>query len=67
MILTSASRVQHLMYLFSVATAVHGYQVYKNAWEPTVGEVLHCEREIGNSHDMFAFAIRNSLEIVGNC
>ena len=54
------------MYSFSVATAVHGFHVYKNVWEPTVAEVLLYEREIGNSHDMFAVAIGNSSEIVGH-
>ena len=55
-----------IMYSFSVATAVRGFHVYKNVWEPTVDEVLLCEREIGNSHDTFAVAVRNSSEIVGH-
>ena len=27
--------------------------------------MLSCEREIGNSHDTFAVAIKNSSEVVG--
>ena len=45
---------------------MRGFHVYKNVWEPTVDEVLLCEREIGNSHDTFAVAVRNSSEIVGH-
>ena len=32
------------MYSFSVTTAVCGFHVYKDVWEPTIGEVLSCER-----------------------
>ena len=52
------------MYSFSVATAVRGFREYKNVWEPTVDEVLLCERVIGNSHNTFAVAVRNSSGIV---
>ena len=39
---------------FSVATAVHGFHVYKDIWEPTIGEVLSRESD---SHDTFAVAV----------
>ena len=54
------------MYSFSVTTAVRGFHVYKDVWEPTISEVLSCEREIGNSHNTFAVAIKNSSEVVGH-
>ena len=54
------------MYSFSMTTAVHGFHIYKDVWEPTIGEVLSCERDIGNSHDTFAVAIKNSSEVVGH-
>ena len=44
------------MYSFSVITAVRGSRIYKDVWEPTIGEVLSRERDIGNSHDTFAVA-----------
>ena len=28
------------MFIFSVATAVHGFNGYQDIWEPTIGEVL---------------------------
>jgi len=54
------------MYSFSLTTAVHGFHVYKDVWEPTIGKVLSCKRDIGNSHDTFAVAIKNSSEVVGH-
>ena len=54
------------VYSFSLTTAVRGFHVYKNVWEPTIGEVLSCEKDNGNSHDMFAVAIKNSSEVVGH-
>ena len=53
------------MYSFSLTTAVCGFHVYKNVWEPTIGEVLSCKRDIGNTHNMFAVAIKNSSKVVG--
>ena len=54
------------MYSFSLTTAVCGFHIYKDVWEPTIGEVLSCERDIGNSHDTFTVAIKNSSEVVGH-
>ena len=54
------------MYSFSLTTAVHGFHVYKNVWESTIDEVLSCKRDVGNSHDTFAVAIKNSSEVVGH-
>ena len=39
------------MYSFSLTTAVHGFHIYKDVWEPTIGK--NCEKDIGNSHNMF--------------
>ena len=30
------------MYLFSVATAVHGFFIYKGVWESAIGKSLPC-------------------------
>ena len=54
------------MYSFSLTTAVWGFHVYKEVWEPTIDEKLPCKRNIGNSHDMFAVAFKNSSEVVGH-
>ena len=34
--------------------AVHGYHVYKSAWEPKESKVLSCSYEVNNTYDMFA-------------
>ena len=54
------------MYSFYLTTAVRGFHIYKDVWNPTIGEVLFCERDIGNSHDTFAVAIKNSSKVVGH-
>lgn len=54
------------MFSFSLTTAVRGFHVYKDVWEPTIGEVLSCERDVGNSHDTFAVATKKSTEVVGH-
>ena len=54
------------MYSFSLTVVVCGFHNYKNVWEPTIDKVLSCERDVGNSHDTFAVAIKNSFEVVGN-
>ena len=54
------------MYSSSLTTAVRGFHVYKDVWEPSIGEVLSCERDIGNNHSTFAVAIKNSSEVVGH-
>ena len=54
------------MYSFSLTTAVHGFRIYKDVWEPTIDEVLSCKRDVGNSHDTFAVAIKYSSEVVGH-
>ena len=54
------------MYSFSLTTAVCGFHVYKDVWEPATDEVLSCKRDVGNSHNTFAVAIKNSSEVVGH-
>lgn len=51
---------------FTLSTAVRGYHVYQDNWEPDIGDQLHCEREPGNSHDTFAVAVKNDTAVVGH-
>jgi len=45
-------------HLRSTLLYVHGYHRYRTVWEsPAYGEVLRCEREVGNSHDTYTGAI----------
>ena len=36
---------------YKVATVDRGYHVYVVVWEATVGQILPCEQEGGNTHD----------------
>ena len=42
--------------MFSVKAMVHGYKW--NAFDAPIGEILSCEREVGNVHDTFVLAIK---------
>ena len=51
------------IYAFTVNSVSCGYHEYKTAWvNPTVGEVLSCEREAGNSHNMYAVAFKKVID-----
>ena len=60
-----------IRYYFVVDSKVHGYHVYKEIWpNPIIGEELPCEREIGNTHDPSAVAVKKLItgerKIVGH-
>ena len=51
------------MYAFAVSSVSRGYHEYKAVWvNPTLGEVLSCEREAGNNHDMYAVAFKKFID-----
>jgi len=54
-------------HVFSVEAMVRGHHEYKNTWDAPIGEVLRCEREVGNFHDTFVVAIKKDSEVVGHC
>ena len=48
---------------FVIDTALCGYHVYKDIWpNPIDEEQLTCEREVGNSHDPLAVAIKKLID-----
>ena len=49
----------------STDTVNRGHHVYKEVWMPIIGEVLQCEKEEGNSHDLYAVAVKKLDSIVG--
>ena len=58
MVIDTTSRViQGMEHVFSVETMVCGY----------IGEMLLCERKVGNVHDTFVVAIKEDGEVVGHC
>ena len=51
---------------YSIDTAVRGYHIYRDVWQPVNGEVLQCERQTSNRHDPFAVAIKKNDVVVGH-
>ena len=47
-------------------TVIRGHHIYKEIWTPSIGEVLQCEKEEGNSHDLYAVAVKKLDLIVGH-
>ena len=42
---------------FSMDCAVQGFHVYKDIWNPEIGEVLICEQEFGNLHNLYTVLV----------
>ena len=45
---------------------IRGYHVYRQIWDPTVGELLILERESNNVIDLSTVAVKKEHEIVGH-
>ena len=56
----------HKMPQFCYDSVVRGYHVYKDVWEASLGELLKCERETGNSFDPFAVCMKKHDDTVGH-
>ena len=53
--------------LFSIDSVVRGHHVYKDIWSPEIGEILQCQIDSYNIHDMYAVAVkRDGISIVGH-
>ena len=59
-------RVVKAMESFELCSAVRGYHVYRDVWEPSVGEKLVARREFDNRFDKFAVKVLNGEETVGH-
>ena len=54
-------------YEFFVQAMVQGYHIYQNIWDAACdGELLNCERYIGNPHDPSAVAVKKGTTVVGH-
>ena len=51
---------------FQKESCVRGYHVYKDIWNAALGEELQCQRERGNSSDLYAVAVLKDRTIVGH-
>ena len=59
-------RVEKAMESFELCSAVRGYHVYRDVWEPSVEEKLVARREFDNRFDKFAVKVLNGEETVGH-
>ena len=46
-----------------IACAIRGFHVYRELWEPKLGQKIQIDQEIGNIHDPFAISL--GAKIVG--
>ena len=51
---------------FEYEPCIHGYHIYKDIWNSTVGEHLICERETLNSTDRYAVAVLKDDVVIGH-
>ena len=51
---------------FSAQAMVRGYYVYRDVWAASIGELLPCEREVGNASDRYAVAVMKDFAVVGH-
>ena len=52
--------------MVTVSSSICGLHVYKDTWEPSIGEELVCSPQINNPHDCYAVAECKSDTIVGH-
>ena len=57
---------QNKMETFEFVSAVRGYHIYKDIWEPSVGEKLIAHGAFGNQFDKFAIKVLNGEQTVGH-
>ena len=47
-------------------SCIRGFHIYKDVWEPIVGEELECKIEDNNEHDRHAVAVMKEDRVVGH-
>jgi len=57
---------QNKMESFEFTSAVCGYHIYKEIWEPNVGDKFLALRELHNQFDKYAIKVLNGEETVGH-
>ena len=51
------------METFQIESCVRGHHIYKYIWNPSSGEELTCSREIENTKDPFAVAVKRKTNL----
>ena len=49
---------------FFVDSVIRGFHIYKDIWDPEVGELLMCRQEFGNLHDPYAVSVIRGDEVI---
>lgn len=62
----SAKATSSDKYQYEIQSAVRGFHIYKDGWEPEIGEQLVTERETNNEMDKHAVAVLKNGHIVGH-
>ena len=50
----------------TLESVIHGRHIYKQIWQPLVGEMLTLEREEGYNHDKFAVSLLKHATVLGH-
>jgi hypothetical protein len=51
---------------FRYDSCIRGFHVYKDVWNPVVGEIWNAEREKNNPADKYAVSVMKDGNIVGH-
>ena len=51
---------------FEVESCIRGHHVYKESWNPFIGEELDCRHELSNPADTYAVATMRDAAVVGH-
>ena len=52
--------------LYSHECQIRGFHIYRNVWEPKIGDIVQCRLEPENKRDPFAVAVVNKDLVVGH-
>ena len=58
--------IVHRVVLYGFLFVFEGYHVYQSIWIPSTGEILDCQREVGNAVDRYVVKVLKNDEIVGH-
>lgn len=49
---------------FTTDSVIRGHHIYKSIWTTQINEILTCEVETGNIHDVYAVAVKRTTDLV---
>ena len=56
--LEQLTRESQMAATFTLVSCIRGYHVYKDIWDPGLGESVRCEREDRNPQDPYAVGLK---------